>query len=186
MNISEVKRLVIGASYEKEIEVLETICEYAGDCVMNGYLGSAVSSISYDENGKVEFDSEYECDGLVTKSTGAVLDSSVVIKQVQEQDSKKYYQLFSWKQDGTSYSYLAFDSEEVLQQAYNGLKNSSREFLDDNISQTLEELGVSFDNVMDVKVAQDVEQQSISVDDLLDAYDESLVSDNLEVSKSIA
>jgi hypothetical protein len=57
MNISDVKKMLIGASYEDELEVLESIYEYAGDDVMNGYLGSSIMTVSYDSFGKVEFDS---------------------------------------------------------------------------------------------------------------------------------
>ena len=42
MNISEVRDLLEGASYEGEIEVLETIWNYVGDSVLNGYLCSSV------------------------------------------------------------------------------------------------------------------------------------------------
>ena len=58
MNISEVRTLVEGASYEEKITILEDISERVGDCPEIGYLGSSVSNISMDENGKLEFQSE--------------------------------------------------------------------------------------------------------------------------------
>ena len=51
MNISEVRTLVEGASYEEKITILEDISERVGDCPEIGYLGSSVSNISMDENG---------------------------------------------------------------------------------------------------------------------------------------
>ena len=46
MNISEVKSLVEGASYEEKINILENISERVGDCSEIGFLGSSVSTIS--------------------------------------------------------------------------------------------------------------------------------------------
>ena len=71
MNISDIKNLVSGASYENEIEVLENICEYAGDCQMNGYLGSSVLSISKDRKGRVEFESCFEGEYSTFESTSS-------------------------------------------------------------------------------------------------------------------
>ena len=186
MNICEVKNLVVGASYEKEIEVLEGLYNYAGDCVMNGYLGSSVLNISYDKNNHLEFESLNEVDDLVTKSVGAVLDDCVIIRQVQQQSEKELYQLYSWKKDGSCYTYLAFDSNEVLDKVYNGIKKNNIEFLDDNINQVLEDLGVLFDNIMNIKISQEVVQQSIDVVELLDDYCESINLDSFEGVKSIA
>ena len=64
MNICEVKNLVVGASYEKKIEVLENLYSYSGDCVMNGYLGSSVLNISYDKETIIE---NIKCIKLVYK-----------------------------------------------------------------------------------------------------------------------
>lgn len=186
MNISDVKKMFVGASYEEEIDVLESIYEYAGDDVMNGYLGSSVSAISYDENGEVEFESNYQNGEYKTISVGAVLDNSVLIKQVQECGDKDFCQLISWKKDGSSYTNIVFDTVESMKSAYEKLKKSNDDFLEEGIHQLFDDLDISFDNIMNIKTSQRVEQQSISVDDLLDAYDESLGSENLEVSKSIA
>ena len=186
MNICEVKNLVVGASYEKEIEVLEGLYNYAGDCVMNGYLGSSVLNISYDINNRVEFESLHELDNLITKSVGAVLNDCVIIKQVQKQREKDLYQLYSWKQNGSCYTYLVFDSSEVLDKVYNGIKKNNIEFLDDNVNQVLETLGVSFDNVMNIKISQEVVQQAINVIELLNDYNDSQNLDCFESVKSIA
>lgn len=186
MNISDIKKMFLGASYENEIDVLESIYEYAGDDVMNGYLGSSVLTISYDEYGKVEFESSYQNGEYKTNSVGAVLDNSVLIRQVQECGDKDFCQLISWKKDGSSYTYLVFDTEENMHDAYVKLKCSYGDFLEEGIQQLLEDLGVSFDNIMNIKTSQNVQQQSISVDDIIEAYDESISTDGLEVSKSIA
>lgn len=177
MNISDVKSLVSGASYESEIEVLENIYEYAGDCQMNGYLGSSVLSISYDKQGKVEFDSSYESDGVTIESIGVVLSDSVVIKQVQKESEKVLYQLYSWKKDGSCYTYIAVDSKEVLESTYKGLKKIDCPFLDDNVHQVFEEIGVDFENVMNIKIGQEVVQQSIDVQDIIDTYNETTMSE---------
>lgn len=186
MNICDVKKLIIGASYEKEIEILENLYNYSGNCVMNGYLGSSVLNISYDKDGYVEFESSHELDGLVTSSVGAVLDDCVIIKQVQQQNEKKLYQFYSWKKDGSCYTYLVFDSSEVLEYVYSSIKKNNVCFLDDNVNNIFSDLGVSFDNVMNIKIAQDVVKQSICVSDLLDDYDINVKLECLEMSEGIA
>ena len=184
MNISEVRDLLEGASYESEIEVLETIWNYVGDSVLNGYLGSSVETVSYDEDGRLEFDSRFETDDVVTLSTGVVLSDSVIIRQVQKHDKGYYCQLISWTKDGKNYSTIVFDNVNTLDKAYNGLKKLSGEFLDDNVNSVLDELQISFDNIMNIKIGQVAEQQSIDVSDLLDACNSS-ISQEVEV-KSIA
>lgn len=186
MNICEVKNLVVGASYEKEIEVLENLYSYAGDCVMNGYLGSSVVNISYDDNNHVEFESLHEIDDLITSSVGAVLSECVIIKQVQQQKEKELYQLYSWKKDGSCYTYLVFDSKDILEKVYNSIKKNNIDFLDDNVNQVLEYVNVSFENVMNIKIAQEVVQQSIDVVELLEDYSDSENLDYFENVKSIA
>ena len=186
MNISDVKKMLTGASYEDELEVLESIYEYAGDDVMNGYLGSSVMTVSYDSFGKVEFDSRYKNGKYYTNSTGAVLENSLLIRQVQECEDKDFYQLISWKKDGSSYSYIVFNSEDNLEDAYIKLKRSYGDFLDGDINSVFDGLDISFDNIMNIKTEQKVEQKSISIDDIMEAYDESLVTECLDVSKSIA
>ena len=177
MNISDIKNLVSGASYENEIEVLENICEYAGDCQINGYLGSSVLSISKDRKGRVEFESCFEGEYSTFESTGVVLSESVVIRQCQRQGEKELYQLYVWKKDGSCYTYIAVDTEDVLQTLYNGLKKMDCQFLDGDIHQVLEEIGVSLNDVMDIKTAQEVVQHSIDVQDIIDTYDDTIMSE---------
>lgn len=153
MNISEVKNLVEGASYEDKIEVLENIVERVGDTAEVGFLGSAVSNISYDENGILEFQSEKKNGGEKTISTGAVLEESVTIMQIQESDSNRLLQLYSWKKDGSKYTYLTFDSLLALQNAYCEIKKQNIGFLAENIDSDLQKIGVSYRDVMDIKVA---------------------------------
>lgn len=153
MNISEVKKLVEGASYEEKVDVLETITERVGDCVEIGYLGSSVSNISYDEFGNVEFQSEKKAKDIVTKSSGTVLDESVIIMQVQESDTSRLLQLYSWKKDGSKYTYLTFDSLLALEKAYCEIKKQNKGFLAENLDADLQDVGVSYRDIMDVKVA---------------------------------
>lgn len=153
MNISEVKQLVEGASYEEKINVLEDISERVGDCQEIGFLGSSVSNISYDEFEKVEFESEKVIDSVVTKSKGTVLDESVVIMQIQESNNSKLLQLYSWKVDGSKYTYLTFDSVLALEKAYCEMKKCNKGFLAENLDADLQELGISYRDIMDVKVA---------------------------------
>ena len=153
MNISEVKNLVQGASYEEKVEVLENISERVGDCIETGYLGSSVSTISYDENGTLEFQSEKKTGGLKITSTGAVLENSVAIIQIQESDSSRLLQLYSWRKDGSKYTYLTFDSLLAIENAYCEIKKQNIGFLAENIDDDLQKIGVSYRDIMDIKVA---------------------------------
>lgn len=164
MNISEVLNLVEGASYERKVNILENIYEYAGDCIQNGFLGSGVSNISYDEFGYVEFQSEKVFDNFSVNSNGTVLDDSVVIMQVQKNNDKKFWNLYSWKLDGSSYTFFEFDSLKVLEIAYIGLKRINASFLTENLDEFLSEVGISYRDIMNVKVAVSVEKNNISCD----------------------
>ena len=88
-----------------------------------------------------------------------------------------YGELYVWKKDGSCYTYIAVDTEDVLQTLYNGLKKMDCQFLDGDIHQVLEEIGVSLNDVMDIKTAQEVVQHSIDVQDIIDTYDDTIMSE---------
>lgn len=176
MNISEVKNLVEGASYEEKINVLEDIAERVGDCQEIGFLGSSVSNISYDEFGKVEFESEKVSSDVITKSKGVVLDESVVIMQTQESDNSKLLQLYSWKIDGSKYTYLTFDSMLALEKAYNEMKKCNKGFLAENLDDDLQEIGISYRDIMDVKVAIAVPEKLVKQETEVLDFDKLLTS----------
>ena len=160
MNISEVKNLVQGASYEGKIEVLEAICERSGDCLENGYLGSSVSTISFDEFGRLEFQSEHFQDGITVTSSGAVLDDSVIIMQVQENETSKLLNLYSWQRDGSKYTYFVLDNLGALERAYFEIKKQNKGFLAVNLDNDISDIGLSYRDIMNVKVAVRVQSQS--------------------------
>lgn len=155
MKISEVKARAEGTTYEKEIDVLENIYRQTGDCAESGFLGF-INDIYYDDYGHIEFETNNQVSDLKTRTVGAVLDGSVIIKQVQENKTNKFAQMFSWKKDGSSYTYVAFDNEKVMNHAYISIKKFHPEFLGENIDRTFLSLGVPFDNIMDVKLSQKV------------------------------
>lgn len=176
MNISEVKSLVEGASYEEKITIFENISERVGDCSEIGFLGSSVSTISYDEFNNVEFQSEKNTNGLLIKSTGAVLENSVIIMQVQENDNSKLMQLYSWKLDGSKYTYLTFDSFLALEKAYLEIKKCNKGFLAENLDSDLQEIGISYRDIMDVKVAISVPEKIINYNAEVLEFDQLLAS----------
>lgn len=176
MNISEVKKLIEGASYEEKVEVLETICRRAGDCVENGYLGSSVTNISYDEFGHVEFESDNLTNNVTTQSRGSVLDESVIIMQVQEVKDNKLYQLYSWNTLGTSYTYFAFDSMAALKQAYFAVKKANQGFLAENLDSNLQELGISYRDIMNVKVAVKVQAVQTQTEEVVQTTQNELLT----------
>ena len=166
--------------YQKEIEALENLYNHAGNCVMNGYIGSSIDDISYDEAGKVEFHSVYQKGDLVTVSTGAILENSIVIKQMQTEKKKNYYQMFSWNKEGDMYTYLAFDDQKALDHAYQQIKKQDL-FLGEDTQYDLLQLGVPFDHVMDVRSCQKTGEDFLS--SMIAEYESPL--DDVENSKII-
>lgn len=164
MNISEVKKMIEGASYEEKIQVLENICRRVGDRLENGYLGSSVANISYDDFGYVEFQSEKVEEAITTQSKGTVLDNSVIIMQVQQSTTNKLLNLYSWKLDGSSYTYFAFDSKAALEHAYQAIKKTNKGFLAENLDNDLQELGIMYRDIMNVKVAVKAGEMSIQTE----------------------
>ncbi len=167
MNISEVKSLVQGASYENKIIILEEIFERCGDCQENGYLGSSVDNISYDETQHLEFQSEHYQEGITTKSTGAVLDDSVIIMQEQNFDNNRY-NLYSWKLDGTCYTYLGFGSRDALERAYQAIKSQNQGFLAVELEKELGQLGISYRDITSINVAVRTKKQQAEEIEILD------------------
>ena len=153
MNISEVKQLVEGASYESKIDILENIVNRVEDCSEIGFLGSSVSNISYDDLGNFEFQTEKSTYYTSIKSVGTVLEESVVIMQVQESNNGRLLQLYSWKLDGSKYTYLTFDSKLALEKAYLEIKKQNVGFLAENLDDNLQKLDISYRDIIDVKVA---------------------------------
>ena len=147
--------------YSKEIEMLEMFYERTGNCVMNGYVGSSLDGISYDEAGRMEFHSFYQEGDLKTVSTGALLRDSIVIKQIQLNKRQNYYQLFSWDKDLDTYTYLAFDDEKTLDYAYRQIKRYAH-FLGEEAQQEIVQLGIPFEHIMDVKACQKFGEDAIS------------------------
>lgn len=144
--------MVEGATYEAQVGVLQELCEKTGDCAMNGYLGSSVTNISYDQLGNLEFQSKHRIGNLLTDSTGVLLYGSLLVKQTQVDGNKRDLQLFSWKRDGSGYTYIAFDNEDVLNVAYEKIRTYHPDFLNTDVNLDLEQLQISMDNVMDIKV----------------------------------
>lgn len=176
MNIREVKNLVEGASYEQKVEILENITERVGDCLEIGFLGSSVSNISYEENGFVEFESEKITSNSITRSTGAVLDESVVIMQIQEGENTRLIQLYSWRIDGSKYTYLTFDSVLALTKAYDQIKKLNKCFLAENIDDDLADIGVSYRDIMDIKVAIGVPKKNINEKSMISDFEDLFAS----------
>lgn len=176
MNISNVRRQISGASYEPQVEILEDIYEKAGNCVMNGYLGSAVTNISYDENGLVEFQSQHMVADLLTESTGAVLRDSVIIKQMQKNSEGEVAQLFSWKKDGSKYTYIGFNNVDSMNFAYNQIKQFCPYYLEGNLVPDFKYLNIPLDSILSVKCGQEPIRKDTAV---------SLVDDAVEMNDSI-
>ena len=118
MNIIDVKNMYSGSKYEGKLDRAVRLFEKTGDDVKSGYLGSVITNIGFDNLGNFEFSSEHMASNLETKSTGALLDEGAVIKQIQENDKEKFYQIFSWNNDFDKYTYVLFDSEEAMNFSY--------------------------------------------------------------------
>ncbi len=163
MNISEFKdnKQMSG----KDINVLEKLCNKTGNCSMNGYLASSLVDCSFDENGVLEFYSCKKDESGTTDSIGCVLDDSVLIKQVQKGELSDYSRLYSWNVEDGVYTYLEFDDKSALNTFYNRIKRMGVNLCDDDLSTSLQGMGLTFDNVTKVLINQ-------KVDPLMSMFDE--------------
>ena len=97
--------------------------------------------------------------------------------QVQESGNSKLLQLYSWKLDGSKYTYLTFDSFLALEKAYLEIKRCNKGFLAENLDSDLQEVGISYRDIMDIKVAISVPEKTnnytaevLEFDNLLASY----------------
>ena len=156
-------------SYNNDnIGVLKTLYKNSGSCVMNGYLGDSVSSFSLDENGNLEFTSNKTVGDIATSSTGAILNNTVLIKQVDKQKDRTHHQLFSWDVPGNQYSYLLFSDGKSLDDCYEKLKNGDICLCGSDVSTIFKDNNISFDNISQILLDQKVD----SVKDMFDAQDD--------------
>lgn len=163
MNISEFR-----TSYEDvvgSVDRLERLCNNAGNCVMNGFLGDSVSSCNFDENGILEFSSRKESEGVAVDSVGAVLSNSILIKQKQNGEMMHYHNLYSWDEDSDSYTYLSFDNEGELNRCYDTIKRFDANLCRDDITALFRNMGLSFDSVTQVLLNQKVDPIQRMFDD---------------------
>ena len=94
---------------KKGVESLINLYDNSGNCDMNGYLGDSVDTISFDKYGLLEFSSHKKINHLDVYSKGTILDSGIIIGQVQDSGIKSINQMYAWNKDCTEYTYIIFD-----------------------------------------------------------------------------
>lgn len=150
---------------KREADALEKIYLISGNCIMNGFLGEDFLVTEYDDNGNFVFATSKKSDEGVVDSIGAVLDDSVLIKQVDQEESNTYYKLYSWDVESGTYTYLAFDNQNSLNHFYNVIKTFGKNIVFEDISSAFIEMGLSFDNVTQVLLNQSVDPISRMFDE---------------------
>lgn len=163
---------------KREADALEKIYLISGNCIMNGFLGENLVGTNYDDDGNFEFVSSKKNDEGVVDSVGVVLDDSVLIKQVDQGETNTYYKLYSWDVESGTYTFLAFDSQNSLNHFYNVIKRFGMNMCSKDISSSMGEMGLTFDNVTQVLLNQ-------SVDPISRMFDEEMEKEQREQGKSM-
>lgn len=188
MDIIQVKEMFKDASFVNDIEKLEKIFEFAGDTQEVGYLGSSIVTVGGDELGNFEFNSEFVSDNDSFISVGAVLEDSIVIKQIHKSESCKKYQMYSWDLDSCGHVFFAFNSEKGMEEAYEKIKNIKENIGKKDIADRLKDLKISFEDISNIKFYDGYKDDDITIefdedelDDELDDYSESISINVLDI-----
>ena len=163
---------------KREADALEKIYLTTGNCIMNGFLGEDILETRLNDEGNVEFLSSKKRDEGVVDSTGVVLEDSVLIKQVDQGESNTYYKLYSWDVETGTYTFLGFDNQNSLNHFYNVIKRFGMNLCSEDISSSLGEMGLTFDNVTQVLLNQ-------SVDPISRMFDEEMEKETRKSGKSM-
>jgi hypothetical protein len=164
MNINEVNKDLLD-SKKIEITLLSKLYSNNGNCIQDGFVGDSISNLDVDDSNNLEFNTFKNYNGLDIYSYGTVLDNSVLIKQIQKNGEKTHNQLFSWDVDDNSYTYVVFDNEKSLDDAYNKIKAFKVNLNNEDISLLFGKLDISFDNVAQILLNQKVNILSSMVDE---------------------
>ena len=157
---------------KKGVESLINLYDNSGNCDMNGYLGDSVDTISFDKYGLLEFSYYKKINHLDVYSKGAILDSGIIIGQVQDSGIKSINQMYAWNKDCTEYTYIIFDSFDALKKCYQQAKKYEVDFTSGNISSLFSKLGISFDSVCQILLNQRVDNLNL----MFNSSDNNIVS----------
>lgn len=158
MNLNELNKK------QREYNILADLSSRNGNCLANGYLGEENAEFFVDDSGILEYKTVHSSSEFETYSVGAILSDSVLIKQTQKSDSRIYNQLISWDVGNNSYTYVAFDNAEALDDCYQKLKSGDVNLSKKDISTEFSKLGISFDHVAQVLLDQKVDELSFMVE----------------------
>lgn len=149
---------------QREYNILTDLSSKNGSCLANGFLGEDNVEFFVDDSGILEYKTLHSSSEFETYSIGAILSDSVLIKQTQKNDNRIYNQLISWDVGSNSYTYVAFDNAEALDDCYEKLKSGDVNLSKKDISTEFSKLGISFDGVAQVLLNQKVDELSFMVE----------------------
>lgn len=163
MDIIQVKEMFRDASFFDDIEKLEKIFEFAGNTHEVGYLGSSIMTVGGDDLGNFEFNSEYTDDNINIVSTGAVLEDSVVIKQIHKYEGCKKFQMYSWDLNSCGHVCFEFNNEKGMEEAYDKIKNLKENIGKKDVADRLKDLKISFENITNIKFYDGYKDDDITI-----------------------
>ena len=173
MRLSEINS---DESYEMDpILSLKRLQQATGNSIMNGFLGEDLSNCYFDDNGYLEFMTDCEREGVKIHSCGAVLEDSVIIKQVQSDRDNTTHHLYSWDLNNYHYTFLAIEDEDHLNRFYDTIKRTNTNLCVGDISDNFKKIGLSFDFVNRVLLNQ-------SIDPFHQMFDDEFTKDEKENS----
>lgn len=151
MNIIEAKELYNEEKKLEKLDKLEDFYRKVGNVVTAGYLGSTIFNVRFDNKENLEFQTFHRAGDLESLSTGVLLNDGIMIRQIQRNSKDKYFQLFSWNNDYTKYTYVLFDSLKAMDEVYDILKATDTNLCVDNVAEVIRSLRIPIDNILQVK-----------------------------------
>ena len=140
---------------DKKVSMLKELYKTTDNREISGYIGDGLDNVYYDDNNDVIYSSHHESGNLTTDSWGVVLDNSILIKQIQNDGKDNYNQIFSWDISNMIYSYVLFDSPEVMDLAYDKLRVKQYSLCNTDVVSIFKEIGIKFENISNVLLNQE-------------------------------
>ncbi len=156
MLLVDVKEQLNNMKLNKQGEILDRVYENSGNNCISGYL-DGINNIDFDEFNHMYFDSYHIVRDLETISRGTVLDDeSILIMQIQRNKEKSYYQMFGISSDSKKYTYLEFENDQAMEEAYFRMRKNNTNLCQGDLSDSLRRIGVDFDTIGQARVNVDL------------------------------
>ena len=147
------------------ISSLNNLLDNTGNCIMNGFLGEELSDIYFDEDGMFHYTTNCMRDDTSIRSEGVVYPGSLLLKQTQNNHGTVLYHLYSWDIEDCNYTFLSFDSSEMLDYVSERIKRFQINLCSDDITELFKDMNLDFNHIDRILVNQSTNPLSQMFDD---------------------